>query len=173
MCLLWNLLVSFEDKDDLSVVLDRSRKHSQKVLTNNETVLRKFLVRILSEEAFSFTEDQESCTYCLAYTVPRERNNDKAVINRSRGTINPSVVIRSNRRKISNYKTKKKFYQNKFNASTRIASLCSALCFHAEGECTKSLDFWWRSRKWNWCSFLVHRVTSTRKTFIWWNTKQW
>ena len=81
--LMYKLLSSSKESDDLSIGFDRDRGRRQRALTNNKTQKGKFHVRIYLKDVFGFAEYQEKGTYGLGYKLTLTRNTDNAVLNKA------------------------------------------------------------------------------------------
>ena len=78
--LMYNLIISSKDSDDLSIGFDRSCKRRKDELAQNKNVKVKHHVRIMLQGVFGFAEPQEKATYCLGFELTLTRNKDEAVI---------------------------------------------------------------------------------------------
>ena len=67
--LMYKLLSSSRDSDDLSIGFHRSRDKRKQELTNNKTLKGKYHVRIYLEDVFGFAEYQNKGTYGLGYKL--------------------------------------------------------------------------------------------------------
>ena len=65
--LMYKLLTSCKDSEDLSVGFDHSRARRKNELTNNKTIKGKYHIRIYLKDIFGFAEHQEKGTYGLGY----------------------------------------------------------------------------------------------------------
>ena len=63
--LLYKLMSSAEDFDDLSIGLGRDRGRRQQELTNNKNIKAKFHLRIMLKGIFAFAECQQKAIYSL------------------------------------------------------------------------------------------------------------
>ena len=81
--LMYKLLTSSKESDDLSIGFDRDRGRRQRELTNNKTQKGKYHVRIYLKDVLGFAEDQEKGTYGLGYKLTSTRNTDNAVLNKA------------------------------------------------------------------------------------------
>ena len=79
--LMYKVLSSSRDSDDLSIGFDRSRDKRKPELLNNKTQKGKFHLRIYLKDVFGFAEYQEVGTIGLSYRLTLTRNNDNAVLN--------------------------------------------------------------------------------------------
>ena len=61
--LLYKLLTTSKDSDDLSIGFDRSRDRRRRELTNKKSIKGKYHLRIYLRDIFSFAEDQDTATY--------------------------------------------------------------------------------------------------------------
>ena len=90
-CLMYKLLTSSKDSDDLSTGFDRNRDRRKKELTNNKNIKGKYHVRIMLKDIFGFAEHQQKATYGLGYKLALTRNNDSAVLNKD-NTLNDAKI---------------------------------------------------------------------------------
>ena len=69
VCLMYKLLSSSRDSDDLSISFDRSRDRRKRELLNNKTQKGKFHLRIYLKDVFGFAEYQETGTFVLSHRL--------------------------------------------------------------------------------------------------------
>ena len=79
----YKLLPSSRDSDDLSIGLDRDRKRRKRVLTNNKNIKFKNHMRIYLKDIIGFAEQQEKVTYGLGYKLTLTRSSDNAGLNKT------------------------------------------------------------------------------------------
>ena len=91
--LMYRLLSSSRDSDDLSIGFDRSRDRRKRELLNNKTQKDKFHLRIYLKDVFVFAEHQKTGTFGLSYQLTLRRNTDNAVLNKTDATNNAKIVI--------------------------------------------------------------------------------
>ena len=91
--LMYKLLSSSRDSDDLSIGFDRSRDRRKQELPNNKTQKGKFHLRIYLKNIFGFAEFQEIGTFGLSYRLTLTRNTDNAVLNKNDATNNAKIKI--------------------------------------------------------------------------------
>ena len=84
--LMYKLLTSSKDYDDLSIGLDRSRDRRKDELAKNKNVNGKYHVRIYLKDMSGFAEHQGTATCALAYKLTLTRNTDNAVLNKGNAT---------------------------------------------------------------------------------------
>ena len=60
--LVYKLLTSSRDSDDLSIGFDRDRKRRKRELTNNKNIKRKYHIWIYLKDIFGFAEHQGKAT---------------------------------------------------------------------------------------------------------------
>ena len=89
--LMYKLLKSSKDGDDLSIGFDRNRGRRKNELTNNKTIKGKYHIRIYLKDIFSYAEHQEKGTYGLGYKLTLTRNTDNAVLNKDNAVANGRV----------------------------------------------------------------------------------
>ena len=93
--LIYKLLTSSRDSDDLSIGFDRNRGRRKNELTNNKTIKGKYHIRIYLKDIFGFAEHQEKGTYGLRYKLTLTRNTDNAVLNKDNAVANGRVKVNS------------------------------------------------------------------------------
>ena len=93
--LMYKLLTSSKDGDDLSIGFDRNRGRRKNELTNNKNIKGKYHIRIYLKDIFGFAEHQEKGTYGLGYKLTLTRNNNNAVLNKDNAVVNGRVKINS------------------------------------------------------------------------------
>ena len=93
--LMYKLLTSSRDSDDLSIGFDRNRGRRKNELTDNKTTKGKYHIRIYLKDIFGFAEHQEKGTYGLGYKLTLTRNTDNAVLNKDNVVVNGRVKINS------------------------------------------------------------------------------
>ena len=93
--LMYKLLTSSKDGDDLSFGFDRNRGRRKNELTNYKTIKGKYHIRIYLKDIFGFAEHQEKGTYGLGYKLTLTRNTDNAVLNKDNAVVNGKVKINS------------------------------------------------------------------------------
>ena len=93
--LMYKLLTSSKDSDDLSIDFDRSRDRRKSELSNNKSIKGKYHIRIYLKDIFRFAGYQEKGTYGLGYKLTLTRNTDNAVMNKTAATNNAKVKINS------------------------------------------------------------------------------
>ena len=81
VCLMYKLVTSARNTDDLSIGFDRDRGRRQRELTKNKNIKVKYHVKIMLKDIFGFSEHQEKSTYGLGYQLTLTRNSDNAVLN--------------------------------------------------------------------------------------------
>ena len=93
--LMYKLLTSSEDSDDLSIGFDRNRGRRKSELSNNKSIKGKYHVRIYLIDIFGFAEHQENGTYGLGYKLTLTRNTDNTALNKYNAVVNGRVKINS------------------------------------------------------------------------------
>ena len=89
--LLYRLLISSKDNEDLSIGFDRSRDRRKRELTNNRTIKGRYHVRIYLKDTFAFAELQEKASFGLGYRLTLTRNTDNADWNKANETNNGEI----------------------------------------------------------------------------------
>ena len=80
--LMYKLVISSKDSDDLSNGFDRNRAGRKNELSNNKSVEGKNHIRIYLKDILGFAEHQEKGTYGLGYKSTLTRITDNAVLNK-------------------------------------------------------------------------------------------
>ena len=93
--LLYKLLSSRKESDDLSIGFDRGRDRRKRELTNNKNIKGKYHLRIYLKDVFGFCEHQEVASYGLGYKLTLTRNTDYAVLNKDNAVNNAKIKINS------------------------------------------------------------------------------
>ena len=93
--LMYKLLTSSKDSDDLSIGFDRDRGNRKRELSNNKIIKGKYHIRIYLKDIFGFAEHQEKSTYGLGYKLTLTRNTDNAALNKDNAVANGRVKINS------------------------------------------------------------------------------
>ena len=93
--LMYKLLSSSKDSDDLSIGFDRDRGRKKRELTNNKNIKGKYHDRIYLKDVFSYAEFQEKGTYGLGYKLILTRDTDNGVLNKAAAAANAKVIINS------------------------------------------------------------------------------
>ena len=89
--LMYKLLSSSRESDDLSIGFDRSRHRRKRELTNNKNIKGKFHLRIYLRDIFGFAEHQEKGTYGLGYNLTLTKYTDNAVLNKDNAVTNAKI----------------------------------------------------------------------------------
>ena len=91
--LMYKLITSSKNSDDLSKSFDRSRARRQDEMTDNKRVKGKYHNRIMLKDFFGFAEHQEKATYGLGYKLTLTRKKDQAVIEKAGGIADARIKI--------------------------------------------------------------------------------
>ena len=91
--LMYKLITSSKNSDDLSIGFDRSSARRRAEMTNNKSVKGKHHLRIMLEDLFGFAEHQEKATNGLGYKLTLTRNKDEAVIEKVAGIAHARIKI--------------------------------------------------------------------------------
>ena len=83
--LMYKLITSSKDSNDLSIGFDNSCNRKRDELTLNKNIKGKYHVKIMLKDVFGFAEHQEKATYGLGYKLTLTRNKDDAVIDKAGG----------------------------------------------------------------------------------------
>ena len=95
VCLMYKVITSSKDSDDLSIGFDRNRGRRKNELTNNKNIKGKCHKRIYLKNVFGYAEHQEKGTYGLSYRLIPTRNTDNAVLNKDSAVTSGRVKINS------------------------------------------------------------------------------
>ena len=95
VCLMYNMLSSSRDSDDLSIGFDRCRDRRKRELNNNKTQKGKNHLGIYLKDVFGFAEHQQVGTFGMGYRLILTRNTVNAVLNKDNATIDAKIVINS------------------------------------------------------------------------------
>ena len=93
--LMYTLITSGENSDDLSIGFDRDRGRRQRELTYDKNRKVKYHVPIMLKDIFGFAEHQAKGTYGLGYKLTLTRNSDNAVLNKGNAINNAEIKIKS------------------------------------------------------------------------------
>ena len=85
--LMYKLLTSSRDSDDLSIGFDRNRGRRKNELSSNKNIKGKYHIRFYLKDIFGFAEHQEKGTYGLGYKLTLTRNTDNAVLNKHNAAV--------------------------------------------------------------------------------------
>ena len=80
--LMYKLITSSKDSNDLSIGFDHSRNRRRDELALNKNIKGKYNVKIMLKDVFGFAEHQEKASYGLGYKLTLTRNKDDAVIDK-------------------------------------------------------------------------------------------
>ena len=78
--LMYKLITSSENSDDVSLGFDRSAARQRAEITTNKNVNGKFHLRIMLKDVFGFAEHQKKAPYGLGYKRTLTGKKDEAVI---------------------------------------------------------------------------------------------
>ena len=91
--LMYKLITSSKDSDDLSMGFDRSRNRRRDELALNKNIKGKYHLKILLKDVFGFAEHQQKATYGLGYKLTLTSNKDDAVIDKANGIADARIKI--------------------------------------------------------------------------------
>ena len=91
--LMYKLITSSKDSDDLSIGFDRSRNRRRDELALNKNLKSKYHLKILLKDVFGFAECQEKATYGSGYKLTLTGNKDDAVIDKANGIADARIKI--------------------------------------------------------------------------------
>ena len=86
ICLMYKLISSSKDRDDLSISFHRDVTTREKELTNGKETRGNYRVTFYLKDGFGFAEHQENAIYGLGYKLTLQRNSDNHVLSRRSGT---------------------------------------------------------------------------------------
>ena len=81
--LMYKLIISSKNSDDLSIGFDSSRNRRRNELALNKNIKGKYHVKFMLKDVFGFAEHQEKATYGLGHKITLTRNKDDAVIDKA------------------------------------------------------------------------------------------
>ena len=91
--LMYKLITSSKDSNDLSIGFDHSRNRRGDELALNKNIKGKYHVKIMLKDVFGFAEHQEIATYGLGYKLTLTRNKDDAVIDKANAIADVRIRI--------------------------------------------------------------------------------
>ena len=94
-CLIYKVITSSKDSDDLCIGFDRDRGRRKNELTNNKNIKGKTPTRNYLKNIFGYAECQEKGTYGLGFRFILTRNTDNAVLNKGSAITSGRVEINS------------------------------------------------------------------------------
>ena len=87
VCLMYKLITSAGDSDDLLIGFDRDRNRRQREFTYNKKLKGKYHIRIMFRDVFGFAEYQEKATYGLGEKLTLAGNVDNFVLKKANATV--------------------------------------------------------------------------------------
>ena len=91
--LMYKLLTSSRDSDDLSIGIDRNRDRRKRELTNNKKVKGKYHMRVYLKDLFGFAGHRQKVTYGLGYKLTLTRASDNPVLSKANAVANGKYKI--------------------------------------------------------------------------------
>ena len=91
--LMYKLITSSKDSNDLSIGFDHSRSRRRDELALNKNIKGNYQVKLMLKDVFGFAEHQEKPTYGLGYKLNLTRNKDDAVIDKAGGIADARIRI--------------------------------------------------------------------------------
>ena len=85
--LMYKLITSSKDSDDLSIKFDHSRNRRRDELAKNKNVKGKYHLKIMLKDVFGFAEHQEKASFGLGYKLTLTGNKDEALIDKVGGIV--------------------------------------------------------------------------------------
>ena len=95
ICLMYKLITSARNTDDLSIGFDRDRGRRQRELTFNKIIKGKYKVTIMLKNIFGFAQDQQKGTYVIGNKLKLTRNNDNAVLSKGNSINYAKIKVNS------------------------------------------------------------------------------
>ena len=91
--LMYKLITSSKDSNDLSIGFDNSRNRRRDELSLNKNIKGKYHLKIMLKDVFGLAEHQQKATYGLGYKLTLTRNKDEAVIDKANGIADARIRI--------------------------------------------------------------------------------
>ena len=91
--LMYKLITSSKDSNDLSIGFDHSRNRRRDELSLNRNIKDKYHVKIMLKDVFGYAEHQEKATYGLGCKLTLTRNKADAVIDKAGGIADARIRI--------------------------------------------------------------------------------
>ena len=91
--LMYKLITSSKDSNDLSIGFDNSRNRRRDELALNKNIKGKYHLKIMLKDVYGFAEHQEKATYGVGYKLTLTRNKDEAVIDKANGIADARMRI--------------------------------------------------------------------------------
>ena len=91
--LMYKLITSSKDNNDLSIGFDHSRNRRRDELALNKNIKGKYHLKILLKDVFGFAEHQDKATYGLGYKLTLTWNKDDSVIDKANGIADARIKI--------------------------------------------------------------------------------
>ena len=91
--LVYKLITSAKDSDDLSIGFDRDRGKRRDELAHNKLIKGKYKVRIMRKDTFGLAERQEKTTYGFGYKSTLTRKKGDAVLDKAAGIADARIKI--------------------------------------------------------------------------------
>ena len=93
--LIYKVITSSKDCDDLSIGFDRNRGRRKNELSNNKNIKGKYHTRIYLRHVLGYAKHQEKASYGLGYRLILTRNSDNAILNKGNTVVLGKVKINS------------------------------------------------------------------------------
>ena len=87
VCLMYKMITSARDTDDLSIGFDRDRGRRQREFNNTKNLNGKYHVRIYIEDFSWICWTPKRATLGLGYQLVLTRNSDNALLNKANATV--------------------------------------------------------------------------------------
>ena len=129
--LMYKLITSRRDIDDLFIDFDRDRNRRRDELTKNKNIKGKYHFRIMLKDVFGFAEHQEKAAYGLGYILTLPRNKDEPVIDKATGVADAGFKIDHIQWYIPHYtpSIQQQGFLSNNKQDTHIAQICWTVCF--------------------------------------------
>ena len=101
--LIYNLIISARDTDDLSIGFDRDRNREQREIITNKIITGKYHNRFYLKGVFGFAGHQEKATFALSYKLTLTRKNDNSVLNKDTATSIGKIEINATEWYVQHY----------------------------------------------------------------------
>ena len=91
--LIYKLITSIKDSNNLSVGFDRSCNRRKDELALNKNIKNKYNLSIMLKDVFGFVQRQKKATYGLGYKLTLKRKKDEAVFDKAMGIADARIKI--------------------------------------------------------------------------------
>ena len=91
--LMYKLITSSKDSNDLSIGFDYSRNRRRDELAFNKNIKGNYHLKNLLNDVFGFAEHQDKATYGLGYKLTLTRNKDDSIIDKANGIADARIKV--------------------------------------------------------------------------------